>query len=181
MKFPIFMAALMTQFIGLAHGLTPEEIRKIADDPHNRTGMTRQLAMMYPDAREYQITMEFRDGQTGQKSKSKTTAKEKVVKGRYVVSQPVREKGEPSFIMIVTFDRERELFIKWILLEGGVLMKQTGVGDLRYRSIAWTGEHDGIKSIGLENHDDDTTTWKSSSFKDGKLVYSEKGIARKLK
>lgn len=179
-----FIAFCLLICVAEARALDSEEIRDLAAEPHSREALDEHLRL-YPDAREYRITVS--SGMPGEKLEEvpEIVAKEKTVRGRYIVSE-LRFPGEENpLIMVVSYEKKSDTFKKWVLLPNGVVAGSTGVADFENRTIAWISnkEHGDPPTtvLSIETHSDDKTSWKESVLQATKVVRVSRGIAIKTK
>lgn len=169
----------------VAYALDAEEIRKIAAEPHDRKDIIEQLKI-YPDAREYKITERFAEADKELQAGPEIIAKEKVVRGKYIVSESMFPGTENPLIMVVTYDNKTDIFKKWVLHPNGVVSEATGIADLEKRAIAWVMKSkpeggDPITAFAIESHADDKSTWKSTVIQGEKIIHRSEGLAVKTK
>jgi hypothetical protein len=166
------------------YGLDAEAIRKLAGQPHSRENLIAELKL-YPDAREYKITVSSGKTADDLRAGPEIVATEKVVQGRYIVSQAKFPGVENPLIMVVTYDKKTDAFKKWVLLPNGIVGASTGVGDLEKRTIAWiSNEAHGkpqVTVLSIETHSDDKSSWKETTLENGKVVAVSRGVAVKTK
>lgn len=168
-----------------AYALDAEEIRRISSEPHDRKDIIEPLKI-YPDAREYKITERFAADDKELQDGPEVMAKEKVVRGKYIVSESLFPGTENPLIMVVTYDSKTDNFKKWILHPNGVVSKSTGIADLEKRTIAWVSNSkpeagDPITALAIESHADDKSTWKATVIQGEKIIYRSEGLAVKTK
>ena len=115
--------------------LNKEEILKIAAKPHSRENLLSGLKI-YPNAREYGAK-EWMVTPDGEKFDGPAfTVKEKVVEGRYMVSEMHIPVFEKPLYMVVTFDTNTETYKKSVLLPEGEIASSTGIRDMKTKTIA---------------------------------------------
>ncbi|WP_367872409.1 hypothetical protein [Luteolibacter sp. Populi] len=184
MKHQTLLIVPLAVLIHSSHALDAEAIRKLAAEPHDREQLLPELKI-YPVAREYKITA--RSGAPGAELREAPAviATEKVVQGRYLISEAMIPGAEKPLVMVVTFDKEASVFKKWVLTPDGTLGTSTGVADQGKRTIAWvskTAPGDAAPLVlSLESHSDDKTTWKETILEDGEVVGISDGVAVKTK
>lgn len=167
-----------------AYALEADEIRKIAAEPHDRKDIMEELKI-YTDAREFKITR--RDGAADKELQPgpEVLAKEKVVRGKYIVTEIYDQGAENPIILVVTFDNKTDTFKKWTMLQDGSVMASIGVADLEKRTIAWASswKHDGdsMSLLIIESHADDKSTWKGMIMHGEKIIHRTQGLAVKTK
>ena len=166
------------------HAFNADEIRKLADEPHNRENIEEALKL-YPQAREYKIKV--KSGRSAEESEPRPeiVAAEKIVRGRYLVSHVKLPGQDNAMIRVVGYDKKMDLFKKWVLLPNGIIASSIGVADFARRTIAWTsttplGEPP-TTVVSLESHSDEKTLWKETFFQDGKIISVTQGEAIKTK
>ncbi|MCU0796442.1 MAG: hypothetical protein MUF31_10955 [Akkermansiaceae bacterium] len=181
MKLHFFVIPLIATNL---YGLDADEVRKIASEPHSREKLVPELKI-YPGAREYKITAQSGKSAEELQVGPEIIAKEKTVRGRYIVSTAMLPGAEKPLIMVVTFQKETETFKKWVLLPDGILGSSTGIADFDNRTIAWTADKaDGdppTTVLVIETHSDDKSTWKDTTLQDGKVIAMSRGVAVKTK
>lgn len=166
------------------YGLDAEAIREIAGKPHSRENLIEELKV-YPDAREYKIKM--RSGKTAKEMEAapEQLAQEKTVEGRYLVSTVALPNELGDLIMVVNYDKNTDTFRKWVLLPNGAVGASTGVADFKTRTIAWASDllpgGPRSRTLSIESHSDEGSTWKETIFQDGKVVTVMQGEAVKTK
>ena len=164
--------------------LDAEAIREIAEKPHNRENLLRQL-LVYTDAREYEISMKH--GLPGEEMKvvPKISAVEHVVDGKYVVTKLKLPQAEEPLTMIVTFDTNDGVYRKYVLLPDGAVSEAIGTAAPNVRSISWLisdQTDDGhIQVLTNEIHSPEKRWWSEVGMKDGKVTYRSEGVALKTK
>ena len=165
------------------HALDRDTILKIAGQPHDRSNLLQELTI-YPDAREYKVS--GKGGAIGDELiiMPNLRVKEKIVRGRYVVSEvKFPNQGKPM-IMVVTYDKEQQSFKKWILAPGvEKVIECTGVADFNKRTIAWMnqGPLDGETTLCIESQSDEASSWKEVVYREGKAIRIILGKASKIK
>jgi hypothetical protein len=163
-------------------GLDPDEIRKIAAEPHDRAQIMEELRV-FPDARKYKVVV-----QTGvpgsdlqQLPPSETT--QKVVRGRYIVSEFPLFGFDDPMIVVITYDKTSDTFKKWMLDPNGNFGSMSGVANLNQRVIAWVTDNPpgnpSSVSLLLESYNDSEIAWKETLFHGGKVVSLSRGSAVK--
>lgn len=177
MKIPILLFASTNLY-----GLDADSIKKIAEEPHNRENLVEALKI-YPQAREYKIRMKSGRSAEELDERPEIVVKEKIVRGRYIVSHTkLPGEGNP-LIMVVSYDKSMDVFEKWVLLPNGNTASSIGVADFAKRAIAWTSNtqqgEPPITVISLETHSDDKSMWKETYMQDGKIVSVCQGEAIK--
>ena len=166
------------------YALDAEAIRKIADEPHSRQNLISELKL-YPDGREYKITVKSGKSADDMKAGPEIVATEKTVRGRFIVTQAKFPREESPLIMVVTYDKKTDTFKKWVLLPNGTVGGSTGVADFKKRTIAWiSNEAHGeslVTVLSVETHSDDESSWKETTLQKGKVVAVSRGVAVKTK
>ena len=173
---PLFFACSL-------HALDRAAIMEIAGQPHDRSDILAELAI-YPDAREYKVSAQGGPVGGDLVAMPSPRVKEKIVRGRYVVSEVKFPNQEKPMIMVVTFDKEQKSFKKWILAPGvDKVIECTGIGDLKKRTIAWMNEGplEGETTLSIESQSDEESRWKEVTYKEGKAVRILRGRALKIK
>ncbi|MFU8893746.1 MAG: hypothetical protein ACNA8L_08970 [Luteolibacter sp.] len=165
-----------------AFALEPAEIQNIAAQPHDRNNLIEALAI-YPDAREYRIIVKSGPSIAQLREGPPMQAKEKVVQGRYIVSEMKLPGMEQPMIMVVTYDKATDAFKKWVLLPDNSIFSSTGVADIPRRTIAWSSDRPNgnppVDVISIETHTDDKTIWKETMLHDGNVTRIVHGTAHK--
>lgn len=166
------------------YGLDAEAIKKIADEPHSRENLVEQLKL-YPDAREYKITVRSGKSADDLEAGPEIVATEKTVRGRYIVSQVKFPGTENPMIMVVGYDSKTDTFKKWVLLPNGFVGASSGVADFHKRTIAWiSNEEHGeppVTVVSIETHSDNQSSWKETTLQKGKVMAVSRGVAVKTK
>lgn len=159
-------------------------MRKIAAEPHSRENLVGELKL-YPEAREYRITV--RSGKTADELQAapEIVAKEKTVQGRYIVTTAMLPGADDPMIMVVSYDKASDTFKKWILLPNGFVGASTGVADMEKRTIAWISENADAEPpttvLVIETHSDDRSTWKETTLQGGHVISCSQGVAIRTK
>lgn len=168
----------------LASAMDVAELRKIAAEEHDRTNILPELKI-YSEAREYKVTERMAKPGEPMQAGPEGTVTEKTVRGRFIVNQSVVPGTATSMVMVVTFDKDQEVFKKWVLLPDGTLQGFTGVGNPDTRSIAWASDavegREASRMVGLETHSDEKVVWKHTLIQDGKVMMNGDGVAVKTK
>jgi hypothetical protein len=164
-------------------GMDADDINNLAKEPHNRENIIKPLEI-YPDAREYKIKV--RSGSTADALEAITelVAKEKVVQGRYIVSEAMLPGADKPLIMVVEYEAKTDTFKKWVLLSNGIVGSSTGVANLNTRTIAWASDkaHDEIPTtVTIESHSNNKSEWKETFMQGGKIMSVSHGEATKTK
>jgi hypothetical protein len=178
----IFLSILLLATTAFA--LEPAEVRNIAAEPHDRKNLIEALAI-YPDAREYRIIVKSGPSIQQFQESPPIHAKEKVVRGRYIVSEFKLPGMEQTMIMVVTYDKATDTFKKWVLLPDNSIFSSTGVADIPHRTIAWTSDRANgnppVDVISIETHTDNKTLWKETMLHEGKVTNIVHGTAHKTR
>lgn len=178
---PLFLLLLIPA--GSLRALDADTIQKLAGEPHSRENLLPELKL-YPEAREYKISV--RAGKSARElvAISEMVATEKTVQGRYLVSSTRLPGTDKPMMMVVSYDKEAELFRKWVLLPDGTLGSSTGLADFKTRTIAWVSDsapQEGPNILSIETHTDTKSSWKETILKDGKVLSANHGEAVKTK
>ena len=177
-------------FIGLLflaptlQALDKEAILKIASETHDRTNLLEEL-IIFPEAREYKVKVQMgRPGET-LKPGRETIAKEKTVRGRYIVWEIKFPEVDNPLVMVVTYNKKTNLYKKWVLQPDSSVWAFSGLADVATRTIAWTGGVaggvDASKSFAIEAYRDEKVTWQEVIFEAGHPVWRIKGVSIKTK
>ena len=166
------------------HALDKEAILKIASEPHDRTNLLEEL-IIFPEAREYKVKAQMgRPGET-LKPGPEVIAKEKTVRGRYIVSEMKFPGVDNPLVMVVTYDKKTNLYKKWVLDPDGNVSASSGLADGATRTIAWSGGVaggvDASKFFAIEVHRDEKVTWQEVFFEADRPVWRIEGVAIKTK
>lgn len=179
----LILLAFMT-LLSQGFALDKKSIRKLAEEPHSRENLMEELKI-YPEAREYKVSLKigFPGKEPGEGSKARV--KEKTVRGRYLVSEIQVEGMEAPMVMVTTYEKKSDTYKKWVLGPEEVVHEWTGVADRKARTIAWTttrplGEPP-TTVLSIESHSDDKTTWQETFLQDGKVIQFIRGEAVKTK
>lgn len=110
MTLPIFQIALACLPLAAfaAEPLSAQRITEIIALKHEDR-LDEDALKIYPKARAYELTITSTLA-NGQSHTSKTTATEKWVEGRYIVSEAQPAGPETRFAMIVEFDKDSKRF-----------------------------------------------------------------------
>jgi len=166
--------------IQFAIALTHDEIKHIADQKHDRSDLVKELKI-YPDAREYIATAKI-NVPKGVQDNNETVVKEKIVQGRYIVSE--FKVGDVDMIMIVEFDSSAGVYRKWFANSKSKEIQEF-IGTAMDRSITWNRidkyQPSDLVTLMMETHTDTKTRWVESYYKEGKLNFSMIGEALKTK
>ena len=113
------------------------------------------------------------------------TATEKVVDGKYIVTE-FQPGGAPEpFVMVVTYDQKQKIYYKWLLLPDGNVAEWVGTGVTGKRMLSWlsTDARKGASQLVLtsEVHGDDSTQWREIILEEGEVVRIIEGTALKTK
>lgn len=179
-----YLILCLTLFTTNLYGLDADAIQKLASQPHSRENLVSELKL-FPDAREYKITIKSGETVDDLKSNPSLIATEKVVQGRYIISELKYPGVENPLIMVVSYDRKTDVFKKSVLLPNGIVSFSTGVADFKKRTIAWmSNEPQGeppVSVFSIETHSDELTTWKETYMQNGKVLGVTHGKAVKTK
>jgi hypothetical protein len=182
MKLLTFLATLV--LTPICFGMDASTIRDIAKKPHSRNGLLDQLEI-YPDAREYEVTV--RSGKSSETlvEGPKVMAAEKVVEGKYIVTE-FQPPGAPApFIMVVTYDVKEQVYRKWLLVPDGPVAEWIGTAVANTRMLSWISidqqQEANQQILTSEVHTDDGTKWREIILDAGKVVGVIEGTARKTK
>ena len=158
------------------------QLKQIVAKEHDDKPISEALRI-YPKVRAYEINIT--NTVEGQDFDFEATAKEKWVDGKYIVSDLEHPERDEPIWMVVEFDAESKTYRKYVVLDGELTTYQVGTRVGKTRSITWIDlssskfEIGDVDSIGTETHTDTTTTWRSLFFKEGKLIRTETGTAKK--
>jgi hypothetical protein len=160
--------------------LIEEDIKALAEAPDNRDGVPEALKI-YPAATEYEIKVKLWQPGNDPTHPDAVVAREKLVKGKYLVSTFQPPGLTSDLIMVVFHDEEDDCYKKYVLLPDHTMGKSIGtrVGDSR--SISWvseSGKGDG-RTVVLtqEVYSDKDTRWREIHVRDGKVVGIQEGTA----
>lgn len=163
-----------------ALALDKEAILKIAKKPHSRENLLPQLGI-FADARLYDITVTFFPAEGDPTVGEAFQAREKVVKGKYLVTEFTQPEFGGDLTMVVTFDSKEEHYLKWVLLPDGEVAKSIGLSPKGSRAISWHNVNEMFTSLTIEQHSDEGATWIEVHLLDGKTIGKITGSARKAK
>lgn len=179
----IYLFSLLLAATNL-YALDAAGVRKIASEPHSRDHLIPELRI-FPDAREYKITTQYGKSADKLEPGPELIATEKTVRGRYLVSTAMLPGSPNPLIMVVTYEKETDIFKKWVLLPDGTFGTSTGIADFNKRTIAWTSDKQvgtpPTTALSLESHSDDKSSWKEITNQDGSAISISQGLAVKTK
>ena len=183
--FPIVVLLILAM---PGQALEEKEILEIAGKAHDRKNLVPQLRL-WTNMREFETTFTVTPREE-KKAPIKGSFKGtfKTVDGKYLVTQftiPKLETDDPEIndgitgkklISIIGYDKEFDLYRKWILFDGAV-MKGTGTSASGSRAVSW---HMGPGILSVEEHNAGEIHWVQYSGAEG-ATFSIVGVTRKLK
>lgn len=163
-----------------AVALDAEEIRALVKQPHSRERLIPELRI-YPEAREYEITMLGGKADEPLSAAPRSLAKEHTVGGMFLVSELTMPGADEPLYMVVEFQLVTETFRKWVLLPDGKVVSSTGVPNFDTRGVAWMSDQPfgdpPTRVLSIETHTDTSTSWREVSLQNGKAVWITEGKA----
>jgi hypothetical protein len=176
-----FVLALFIGSLSSGHALTKEQILEIAAKPHSVENLHPGLAMI-PHAPEYTIKLELTLLERNQNTTMELKVKEKIVGGRYIVTQ-FKPKGAPAeMIIVTTFHPPTGLYLKTTLEPDGNIQDSVGTSTPGSHAISWrsVGHAPNQPSIfTLEQHAPNRTTWTEITMLKDTPKLRTRGIALK--
>lgn len=158
--------------------------------PDNREEMLPALKEMYPDAKEYRVTVVIQtEGEQGLTTPPPVKALEKWVDGKWIVSwmefeaMPKELFPDRTMIQAVTYEPDTKTFIKFVkaqtaLGEKAIVKRYNGKAMKEKRGIRWSSDKHLEDSV--EYHSDTTTSW-TEKFKGNDTVQTFRGLATKVR
>lgn len=152
----------------IPESMDTEMRERLASEPHDYKGMMPELKIfnevgLYKDVR----WRGPRDEKTEEEVKF---SKLKVVRGRFLVSEPPPSDDKTEFrrIYIWTYDREQRVFRSWLQFSDGQQLEFRGKKEPDSRSIKWESVGDDGEKITIHvEYFDDEVTWSSEVVVDG--------------
>jgi hypothetical protein len=165
-----------------AYALDAEEIQALSKKPHSRDGLLEELKV-YPDAREYRLTVRTGERAGELKVVAEIKATQKVVDGKYLIFKFQPPELPRELIMVITFDREASVYRKWVLDPDDEVGESFGVALPKQRMISWTSKpgDDGRQWLSSEVYDDAGGSWSEVILEEGKTVSLVVGEVKKMK
>ena len=161
--------------------MSKDDIAKISALEHDRENFVQELSI-FPDAREYIVSYKVQHPE-GAKDPDRITVTEKVVQGKYIVSE-FTIIGGVDITIVVRYDKKNKTYLKWIVASNEDKVKEYK-GTRFNEFIAWyqvdENQSEGALSMNLEKFGKDQIEWVESYYKDGNLQFSMQGVAQKSK
>lgn len=174
------LALLFCLFGKQAAALDAEEIRSLIKQPHSREKLIPELRI-YPEAREYEITMLSGKADEPLSVAPRSRAKEHTVGGMFLVSEFIMPGAADPLYMVVEYQLATETFRKWVLLPDGKVVSSTGVPNFDTRCVAWMSDEPfgepPTRVLSIETHTDQSTSWREVTLQNGKGVWITEGKA----
>ena len=172
---------LIAFLISNALALDVEEIKALSKEKQSRTGLIEELEI-YPEAKEYRVTIYSGPSLDKLGAAIELSATEKVVKGRYIITDGELPNIDKRVTVVVTYEKSSGTFRKWVLLPNDEIIESTGVANFENRTIAWTtikayGEPKSI-ILTTETHSETKSIWKERIIHDGRVVSVSHGEAK---
>ena len=185
-----FLVTLVLAFsfsTGLA--LTEKEMLELVKKPHNREGISEAMKI-FPDARKIKVLVNIDFPAEAKRKEDPVIASEKVVDGRYLVTQYTlgKEEHKINFISITEYSELEAYYIRWVyndktkdvIKSVGVRLKDTNV--IGWSMLPTKDEKDQIRfSIGTENYEAKIMKWSERQFVNGKPVFGLSGTTEVVK
>lgn len=158
-----------------------EEMQVILSKEHNSDNLSKEIAI-FPKGRIFEARIAHVHPENDAKS-DLVRVNSKIVEGKYLVAEFTLP-NDIEIIMITKYDHNDKVYNKWVWQKGKKKSRKL-IGIALGRSISWAYEYETpkgvVKSIGLDIYADDTSEWIESYFVEGKLWYTIKGTAKKIK
>lgn len=179
----ILVIVLAVLFGSLSSGLalTKEQILEISAKPHSVEKLHPGLSI-FPHAREYTIQLELLLLQQKRTAKMELKVKEKIVEGRYIVTQFTPRGAPAEMTIITTFHPPSGLYLKTTLEPDGNIQEAVGTSTPGSRAICWKsiGQSSGQPStFSLEQHTETQSTWTEITMMNDTPQLRTRGIAVK--
>ena len=180
MRLVCLFLILATVASPIALALEKEEIEALLKKPHSRENLVPELGI-YADMRKFSIEITFHpvNGEPG--VADVIIGKEKVVDGKYIVSEVETPAGK--IVMVVHYDRKRGLYLKHVLSPENEVHIAHGISPKGSRAIAWIQKAEDFGAVRhhvLEQHTDEGVTWTEILQVDDEVVNVTRGTARKI-
>ena len=174
MRTLIFLELLLLACLPSANALEPKEIKELAKAPHDRKGLLVGLEI-FPDDRTYQVKVTITKPDGSFLGEGKASVKEKVVRGRYLVSVFKPPNLDEEMIRVVTFEKETSSYRCWVLSPDNGLAESIGISLQGSRTVRWTNIPDpnspGKTELSVETHIEGRSTWFQSMMEEGEVRY----------
>lgn len=164
--------------------MEPAEIMALVAKPHDDGKAVPELEFLCL-GREFEI--KSRSGKAGEKlvEHQPVISKDKVVDGKYLISE-FQPEGTPSPIYnVVFFDDSATVYRQWTLFPGGKVVESLGVAHPTARSITWlyfeTPYGPNTQSISIGVLTDEGGSWREVIRDGSKVVLITEGSIRKIK
>lgn len=163
-----------------AFALDKEAINALLNKPHSRKNLIPELKI-YTDIRKFEVEVTFHPADGDAVAGDSVIADEKVVEGRYVVSE--WDGGAGKLVMVVTYDQKKQVYLKYVLLPDGNVHPSVGISPEGSRAIAWRQSVEGgaVQVHSFEQHSDKGVTWTEIVRIDEKVLNVIRGTARAAK
>jgi len=164
--------------------LNRADLLDISKQPHDRANLIEELKL-FTKGREYAVFISRGESKDILKKSPTFIAKEKIVRGRFLVSEAKYPKSTKLTTVIVTFDESEKVYKKWTITPGYEIINSVGIGDTESRTISWfttigIGERK-RNLIGLECYNDKMSNWKEITFNGRKIDKLVQGKAIKVR
>lgn len=167
---------------GRADEITKEKFERIVAGEDDRSSMLDELRI-YPNAKRYRIVVTTTARGEAPKKQKPAIATEKWVDGKYIVSRFRPPPLDDDIVMVVSFDREANVYRKWIRVGETDVVQVTGFRVGMGRTVSWFQEltRAGVPAAySLEEHSDRESRWTELYVKDGKIDLRIEGVATKI-
>ncbi|HAV64358.1 MAG TPA: hypothetical protein DCY13_18570 [Verrucomicrobiales bacterium] len=177
--------ALLT--VGMAlqcAAMDASEIKAIVAKPHDDRNIVPELRVLTL-GREFEIVAS--SGQPGGPltKHAPVISKDKVVEGRYVVSEFQPENTPAPVYEVVEYDGGEGVYRSWLLFPHGKVVEGVGVALSEARVVSWTRLEtpygDNTQSVSVVKYTDDGGEWNEVIRNGSKIVFLNNGRARKVK
>lgn len=177
---------LLVLTAGAAFGLPKDEILRLSKLPHSRENISKEIAF-FPDVRVYEVRQTIEHPKNVPNDDRPTIVRDKVVEGKYVVSQYKLRGGPLVFdvIQVTSYSKENMCYKQWSYNKQlNLIYEYRGVRLGETNQISWHSVRpipkQAPQTVVVNAYHKDRIDWIHQDYLDGKLVFAVSAVAKKV-